>query len=336
MWDRLAGSFLAATFWLPVPGLADELIFKNGDRLTGTVVRLEHGKLTFKSDVVGNVTTAVDQLESFSTQEPIELHLTDGRTVSDRVVRAEAGSVRLAGDRSKVGFTEIEEINPEPVQWHGSLAAGLVIERGDTDSQEAHIDFKARREADAYRLRFRLRYKGDRSRSGGSDFNTTDRLLRVTSQYDVPVNGRYFWYWRGQGERDGVADLVLRTILSSGIGFKLIDRSDFSFEVQGGLAWVREDYKDSSLDTDYPSSVIRWDLTKDLHDAVSFFHEGEWTPSLREFSDKQLLITETGLRVQLLKGWFGEAKLHWELDTEPASGRERQNLDYIFALGWGF
>ncbi len=336
MWDRLAGSLLAAVFWLPAPALADELIFKNGDRLTGTVMRLVHGKLSFESDVVGHVMVAVDELESFSTQEPIELQLTDGRTVSDRVVRADAGSVRFAGDRSKVAFTEIEEINPEPVQWHGSLAAGLVVERGDTDSQEAHIDFNARRETDAYRLRFRLRYKGDRSRSGGSNYNTTDRLLRVTSQYDLPINNRYFWYLRGRGERDGVADLVLRTILGSGIGYKLIDRSDFSFEVQAGPAWVRDDYKDSSLDTDYPSGVIRWDLTKDLHDMVSFFHEGEWTPSLREFNDKQLLITETGLRVDLVKGWFGEAKMHWELDTDPASGKERQNLDYIFALGWGF
>ncbi len=336
MWDRLAGSLLAAVFWLPAPGLADELIFKNGDRLTGTVVHLEHGKLTFESAVVGPVTVAVDELESFATQEPIELRLTDGRTVSDRVVRAEAGSVRFAGDRSKVGFSEIEEINPEPVQWHGSLAAGLVVERGDTDSQEANIDFNTRRYADTYRLRFRLRYKGDRSRSGGSDFNTTDRLVRVTSQYDLPIDDRLFWYSRLRGERDGVADLNLRTVLGSGIGYKLINRSDFRFEVQAGPAWVRDNYKDSRLDTDYPAGVIRWVMKKDLHDAVHFFHEGEWTPSLREFNDKQLLISETGLRVDLVKGWFGEAKLLWELDTEPARGKERQNVDYIFALGWGF
>ena len=336
MWDRLAGSLLAAVFWLPAPGLADELIFKNGDRLTGTVVHLEHGKLTFESAVVGPVTVAVDELESFTTQEPIELRLTDGRTVSDRVVRAEAGSVRFAADRSKVRFAEIEEINPEPVQWHGSLAAGLVVERGDTDSQEANIDFNTRRDTDTYRLRFRLRYKGDRSRSGGSDFNTTDRLVRVTSQYDVPIDDRLFWYSRLRGERDGVADLNLRTVLGSGIGYKLINRSDFRFEVQSGPAWVRDNYKDSRLDTDYPAGVIRWVMNRDLHDAVHFFHEGEWTPSLREFNDKQLLISETGLRVDLVKGWFGEAKLLWELDTEPARGKERQNVDYIFALGWGF
>ncbi len=292
--------------------------------------------MSFDSAVVGSVSVALDQLESFTTQQPIELHLTDGRVVSDRVVLADSGSVRFASDRSQVGFAEIEEINPEPVQWHGSLAAGLVIERGDTDSQEGSIDFKARREADDYRLRLRLRYKGDRSRSGGSDFNTTDRLYRGSTQYDRPLSDRLFAYARVQAERDGVADLDLRTIVGPGIGYKLIDRSDFSFELQSGISWVHEDYEDDSMDTDYPSSVVRWDLDKALHDAVHFFHEGEWVPSLREFNDMQLLTTETGLRVDLVKGWFGEAKVHWELNTKPASGKERQNMDYIFALGWGF
>ena len=93
---------------------------------------------------------------------------------------------------------------------------------------------------------------------------------------------------------------------------------------------------DDSLDTDYPAAVVRWDLDKALRDAVHFFHEGEWVPSLREFNDLQLLTTETGLRIDLTKGWFAEAKLRWELNTEPASGKARRKAEYIFALGWGF
>ncbi len=242
MWDRLAASLLAAALCLPGAGLADELIFKNGDRLTGTVVRLADGKLSFDSKVVGSVTAAVGELESFTTQQPIELHLTDGRVVSDRVVLADSGSVRFAGDRSQVGFAEIEEINPEPVRWHGSVAAGLTLERGNTDSQDANIEFRARRTADDYRFNLRLRYKGERSRSGGGDYVTDDRIYRGTTQYDHFLRDRLFAYGRLSGERDGVADLDLRTITGSGLGYQLFKRSDFSFDIQGGLAWVHDDY----------------------------------------------------------------------------------------------
>ena len=337
MWDRLAASLLAAALCLPSAGLADELIFKNGDRLSGTVVRLEEGKLSFDSAVVGSVSVALDALESFTTQQPIELHLTDGRVVSDRVVRADSGSVRFAGDRSQVGFAEIEGINPEPVRWHGSVAAGLTIERGNTDSQNANIEFKVRRTADNYRFNMRLRYKGERSRSGGADYQTDDRIYRGTTQYDRFLRDRLFAYGRLRGERDGLADLDLRTITGSGLGYQLFNRSDLSFHIQGGLAWVHEVYgTDDSLDTDYPAAVVRWDLDKALNDAVHFFHEGEWVPSLREFNDLQLFTTETGLRIDLTKGWFAEAKLRWELDSEPASGTARRDAEYIFALGWGF
>ena len=59
-------------------------------------------------------------------------------------------------------------------------------------------------------------------------------------------------------------------------------------------------------------------------------------PSLRDFDDVQILTTETGLRFELIAGWFTEAKVRFELDTEPALDRERRDIKYILGLGWGF
>jgi hypothetical protein len=337
MQARVAWRVLLALLWLPSATLADELIFKNGDRLTGTVLGLTGGKLTFDSAVVGKVTASVEELESFTSEEEAEIRLTDETVVRDRVVRDHAGRVHLAGDPSRaLELGQIEEINPEAVAWHGSLAAGLTIERGDTDSQDANLEFKTGWIGDLYRFRLRLLYEGDRSRSSGGDYKTSDRLYRGRTQLDRLLSDRLFVYGRLHGERDGIADLDLRTSLGPGLGYKLIDRPGLSFEVQSGLAWVHEDYKDDSRDTDFPAGVLVWDLKKTLRAGIRFFHEGEWSPSLREFNDIQLLTTETGLRIDLVKGWFTEAKLRWELDAEPASGKERVNTDYILALGWGF
>jgi hypothetical protein len=313
------------------------LIFKNGDRLTGTVVGLADGKITFDAAVVGKVTASLEEMESFSSEDETEVHLGDGTIVIDRILRDRPGTVHLAGDPSRaLELGEIEAVNPEKVAWHGSLAAGLTVGRGDTDKQEGNAEFRTRWTGDLYRFRLRLLYEGDRSRTNGGDYETNDRLYRGRAQLDRMLGDRLFVYSRLRGERDGVADLDLRTAAGTGFGYKLVDRPGLTFEFQSGLAWVHEDYEDDSRDTDFPAGVIAWDLEKILRAGIRFFHDGEWNPSLRDFNDIQLLRTETGLRFDIVKGWFAEAKVRWELDTEPSSGKERTNADYIFALGWGF
>ena len=305
MQARVAWCVLLAVLWLPGATLADELIFKNGDRLTGTVVGLTGGKLTFDSAVVGKVATSVEELESFTSEKEAQIHLTDETAARDRIVRDDAGRMHLAGDPSRaLELGQIEEINPEAVAWHGSLAAGLTVERGDTDSQDANVEFKARWIGDLYRFRLRLLYEGDRSRSDGGDYETSDRLYRGRTQLDRLLTDRLFVYGRLRGERDGIADVDLRTALGGGLGYRLVDRPGLSFEVQAGLAWAHEDYEDDSMDTDYPAGVLVWDLKKTLRAGIRFFHDGEWSPSLREFNDIQLLTTETGLRIDLVKGSF--------------------------------
>ncbi len=324
---------------LCLPGLvgADELVFKNGDRLTGSILSLTAGRITFESPVVGKVTAPMEEVESFTTETEGVIELDDGTVVTDRIVRDSTGRVQLAADPSRdFELGQVKGINPEQVSWHGSLAAGVVIDRGDTDEQDVDIEFKARWVGELYRFNFRLLYEGNRSRTDGGSFETSDRLYRGRVQLDRMLRERLFVYTTWRAERDGVADLDLRSILGTGLGYRVVRRSDLTFNVQLGPAWTRERYKDNSQDTDYMSGSAFWDLDKTLRHGLHFFHNGDWSPSLRDFNDVQLLNTETGLRFDIVKGWFIETKVRWELDTEPADDKERVNAKYIFALGWGF
>ena len=67
---------------------ADVVIFKNGDKLTGKVVKLEKGKLTFKADVVGEVPLDLANISTFSAEEPAEFHLQDGTVIKSKVQAA--------------------------------------------------------------------------------------------------------------------------------------------------------------------------------------------------------------------------------------------------------
>jgi hypothetical protein len=98
--------FFLGVLWLPGTTLGDELIFKNGDRLTGTLISAVAGKLTFDSRVVGKVTASVGELESLTTDEEIEIHLKTGAVVSDRITARRRMSIsRPDGSGSCTGTT---------------------------------------------------------------------------------------------------------------------------------------------------------------------------------------------------------------------------------------
>jgi hypothetical protein len=76
------------------PAVADEILFLNGDRLTGKIVGAEGGKLTIKTDSSGDVTVDLSKVKTFSTDEPITLKTGD-RTLRSKVTGGPDGSVQV-------------------------------------------------------------------------------------------------------------------------------------------------------------------------------------------------------------------------------------------------
>jgi hypothetical protein len=52
---------------------ADEVLFLNGDRLTGKILSATGGKLTIKTDGAGDVTVDMSKVKTFSTDEPVRV-----------------------------------------------------------------------------------------------------------------------------------------------------------------------------------------------------------------------------------------------------------------------
>ena len=53
---------------------------KNGDRVTGSIVKKDGKNLTIKTEQFGVVTTAWDQVESITADKPVNVVLQDGKT----------------------------------------------------------------------------------------------------------------------------------------------------------------------------------------------------------------------------------------------------------------
>src|SRR5690348_8943596 len=70
---------------------ADQVTLKNGDRLTGTIVKTDDKAetLLIKTEFAGDVTVKWEAVTSLETTQPLHLTLKDGRTIVGTVTTTE-------------------------------------------------------------------------------------------------------------------------------------------------------------------------------------------------------------------------------------------------------
>jgi Protein of unknown function, DUF481 len=208
---------------------ADELVFNNGDKLTGTVVQLAGGKVTFKSAVAGEVTIAVSEIRSLSTQGPVKVVLPDRSVVDQQILPGEAGHARI-GERDFV-LGDIRGINPPQARWGGKASMGLSVI--STTNHNDRIDFLLSLARTGAKDRIAIDSAYFFARTDG---DTTTNNWFINGDYNFARRGRIYVFANGRLEQDRIQDLDLRSILGSGLGYIASERPDFSFRGEGGLA----------------------------------------------------------------------------------------------------
>ena len=319
---------------------ADEILFNNGDRLTGTILSAEGGKLKIKTAVAGEVTVDMKDVKTFMTDEPITLRLKDGNVLKDKVTAATTqNAVQTAGSGAvaaqNVDLTLVEKVNPPPVKWTGSLVAGALISSGNTESQAYNLSFDATRRAEDDRLTFGAGYFFGQQTDPdtGIESTTTDNWF-VQGKYDYFFTKKWYGYANARVERDRIAALDLRFTPGVGVGYQWVESADFNFNTEAGISWVYEDYETGDSDSHF-AGRLAYHLDKKLNDKVKLFHNLEYLPSLERLDDFNV-NSDVGLRATLTENMFGEAKVEWKYDATPAPGAEKNDLRWILGVGWTF
>src|SRR3954470_20998210 len=101
-------SFLLATFGLVAS--ADQVTMKNGDRLTGAILKSDAKTLTIKSEYAGPVNLPWDAVVAITSSDPLSVGLQDGQVVvgqvttvdgSFQVVTQTTGTLTITKDKVK-------------------------------------------------------------------------------------------------------------------------------------------------------------------------------------------------------------------------------------------
>lgn len=319
--------------------IADEVLFKNGDRLLGKITGGGDGKLVMSSVSAGTVTINLADVKTISSDEPITIVFKDGTSITQKVSSVMEDG-RFAINQGVVqpqsfSLMDIGKINPPPVKWTGSLSAGLTITRGNTRSSNASIDLNAVRKGEVDRITFNAGYSSSRQEDSTGNESTTKRMEYGALQYDYFFSKTTYGYVNARAEKDAIALLDLRLTSGAGVGFQILDRGDINASGELGVSWLSENYAGATPSNDTATGRAAFRLNKTFETGVKFFSDGEWYESFEDFEDQYARAT-VGLRSALTKSMFAEAKAVWMWDATPAIGKVRQDVSYILGVGWSF
>ena len=252
IWIRL----LVLPFLLPLSLLADQVTLKNGDRITGQIVKKDGDKLTVKSELMGEVSIPWSAVTSITSSAPLLVVLPGDRSVTGALSSGE-GTLQVATQSGTetapladvAGIRDADEQKQwERLQhprlldlWAGYVDLGFSLVRGNAETSTFSTTFNAARatRTDKVTLQFNEIY-ATALISGKSA--ATAQAVRGGLDYNRNAGPRLFIDLFNQYEYDKFQDLDLRVVLGGGFGFKAIKPDRTHLELTGGLDYDRAQF----------------------------------------------------------------------------------------------
>ncbi len=318
--------------------LADELRLKNGDKLTGQVVRMEEEKLVLKTTYAREITIAWKAVASVIADDPLKVVLKDETALEGNTAPIEDGKMKLNTSKlespASFNLADVKAINPgpvKPVKITVRVNASVTNQRGNTDKDNYYFDgeFVARTEKNRYTLGGELAYEK-------ADGETTSENWLAYGNYDHFLDEKWYLYANTLLEHDQFKDLNLRTTLGAGAGYQIFETPLLNLSVSAGLAMVDENF-DVAEDNDYPAGS--WSINYDQYffeKFVQVFHAQTGYVSLEDAND-WFLKTRTGLRFPIYKGFTATLQYNFDWDNQPSEDAEtEEDTKFLFLLGYQF
>lgn len=126
--------------------------------------------------------------------------------------------------------------------WRGSGGAALSMTTGNSEASSVALTLDVTSQTRRDKTTLGGAYNYGRGQTSGISSTTTDKW-NAFGQYDYNMSPRIYGFGRLGGEGDKLAQLDWRAFGSAGVGYKLIDAADTSFNVFGGAGYTTDRYR---------------------------------------------------------------------------------------------
>lgn len=334
-------------FGLTGPAFAvDHIETKNGATLTGTIKKITHDTIILSTDYAGELMLQRDKVLGFSSEQPLAIRLNSGTTLIGPVSHQDAGKLAIiASDASLITqFNDIAESwtpdqqDPNIVRieeehavalrkWSYQAGVDVSGQKGNSDESVLAINVAAelKGEDDA------LLFYGSVDKAKQQGIDSSDEII-VGMEYTSYLTAPWGWYIRGEIERDDFENIDLRTLLGSGLNYRVLNTPEHSLELRSGLGYRHESFNDGTTEQ---SPTLDFGLAHQWQ----FARWGEmknnltYTPAITDFAD-YLIRHDSSLEIPLAFSEYWQLRFGLQHDYKsiPASGRKGLDTRYYSRL----
>jgi putative salt-induced outer membrane protein YdiY len=341
----LCVSLIGASAWSVS---ADQIMMKNGDRVTGVIVKQDGKKLIIKSDQFGEISTAWDQVDSIKTEKPVTVVLQDGRTVQGTVttsngqiaVAAPTGTVTAAPAQVTAIRGEGEQRAYERIQhpglgelWAGAASLGLAGTSGNARTFTFTTGVNAARVTNTDKISLTFNAIKASALVNGQNSDTA-QAVRGGISYDHNVSPRLFLNVFNEDEYDRFQNLDLRFVVGLGVGFHAVKTERSSLDLIAGV-----DYNHSKFSTPLTrnSAEFFWgdDYAYTLTGSTSLVQRFRMFNDLSHTGDYRVNF-DIGAATRIAKWLSWNVSLSDRYLNHPAPGRKTNDFLYTTGLGITF
>jgi len=266
-------SFLGLTLSL----LADQVTLKNGDHLSGTIVKSDGKTLVLHTEFAGDVTVQFAAITQITSEKELHVTTSDKKTVVGPVTTSD-GKIEVAtktGGTVEVATTNVVLIRNDAEQaaydkllhpgllhgWNGGVNVGFSLARGNSQTSNLALAINAVHPT-----------LNDKTTIYLSSIDTKNELATPTTvanlitggmRYDHNLKPRLFGFVGADFMSNQLQNLDLRGVYGGGLGYHAIKSDSTILDFLGGLNYTHETYSNGAeiLPVTVPPTFVSYGVT---------------------------------------------------------------------------
>lgn len=237
---------------------ADQVTLKNGDHMSGTIVKSDGKALVLHTDYAGDITLKLDAISAIQSDAQLHVELQDGKTASGAVTTSDSkleiatktgGTVEapisavksLRNDAEQTAYDKT--LHPGWMQgWKTGLNVGFALTGGNSETTNLSLAFLGVRQTLHDKLGLYANSVYGKNNAPGAVPSTTANTEAGGLRYDHDLTKKIFGFAAADFFADELQTLNLRSVFSGGAGYHVIKSDSTSLDFLGGLNYTRENY----------------------------------------------------------------------------------------------
>ena len=258
--ERIA---LVAFLGLTTAVFADQITLKNGDHLTGTIVKSDGKTLVLHTDYAGDVTVDFKAITQVTSEKELHVTTSDKKTVVGPVTSSD-GKLEVATKSS--GTVEVPQSNVAVIRndaeqtayektlnpglwhgWNGGANVGFSLARGNSQTTNLAIGINAVHPTVNDKITIYLTSLDTQNQLATP--STVANLITAGIRYDRNFSEKLFAFASADFTSNALQDLDLRSVYSAGIGRHAIKSDSTTLDLLAGVNYSHETYSNGPLNT---------------------------------------------------------------------------------------